>query len=320
MIQTIKRVIGQPEAKAALNEIIEARNFAEKNKRKFSFPTLLFSGLTGTGKTFLAETFAKLLQHAGFQFLELPVKTGWREFDKIAEKSCVIDSESGAATAIPTVFFLDEAHQNSPIEEIVKLITGSKESKLFERNGTKFFHDPSEHIWILASNEEIDPAQKRRCIEIPFGQYNHAEKKALINLMCEKIIEKDALEYLESRTKPMAGDIDNLCKRLNLQPVDKIDMRLARTMVQRMGLFPQGLIKKDLLLMERMSHDKRPTPIEALKAKIGDVKTSATRGRLGWLQALELAEARKGGYALTNSGVTYLKKLEQLQKESKRLT
>lgn len=316
-MRLIEKVIGQSEVKQYLNEIIAAKNFADKAKELFTFAPLYFSGLTGTGKSHFAEIFANVLGDAGFNFHPFPVQAGWRFFSNLAAKACSVDEESGLASAIPSIFFVDEAHEHSPIEEMVKLITGTKHERLFERNGTKFFHDPTQHVWIFASNEELDPAQKRRCMEVPFTTYKRAEKIALLRAMSRKAINDEAAEYFEGRTKPMAGDIQNLCNRLNLQLVNKVDIQTAKLVVKHMGLHPLGLVRKDLLLMVRMGADSRPTPIDALRAKAGDVKTSATRARLGWLMALELCEVRKGGYGLTKKGSKYLIDLAGAQAKEK---
>lgn len=317
MIKTIQKVIGQSEAKSLLNEIIEAKNFADKKNKSFNFPNLHFTGPSGVGKSHFAEQYADRFLEAGFQYIEIPVNAGWRFYADLAGKACSIDDDSGMGTAIPTIFFVDEAHEPSPIEEQLKLITGTKHAKLFERNGTKFYHDPAQHQWIFASNEDLDEAQARRLTEVPFGIYDRSEKKALFKVMCQKDLDDQVIDYFEGRTKPMAGHIEKVCKRLNLQPVDRIKIDLAKSLVQHMGLFPMGLEKKDLQLMLRMAKGSRPTPIDALRATIGDVKTSSTRKRLGWLQALEVTEIRRGGYGLTTSGINYLKNLADLQSTKK---
>jgi hypothetical protein len=313
MIKQLKNMIGQPEVKSALNEIIAAKNYADQKKRKFNFPNLFFSGISGVGKSHAAELYADLLKAAGFQYIPFPIRAGWRFWAEVSVKVCSINDDNGQAYAIPTIFFVDEAHEKSPIEEVVKLVTGVREPRLFERNGARFFSDPSAHQWIMASNEEIDPAQRRRLMEVPFSLYEPNEKKQLLTTMCEKDIHEPAIDYLETRVKPTAGDIKNLCDRLNLQPVDKIKLDEAKRVVKHVGLFPLGIMKKDLQLMLRMGGDTRPTPIDALKAKVGDIKTSATRSRLGTLMALELCEVRRGGYTLTKQGTEYLKKLAKLQ-------
>lgn len=307
-MKLINKFIGQTAAKETLNEILTAREYARKNKEPFIFPPLYFTGLSGVGKTELALKYVEALKDENFKFEEVPVKAGWRYFDQLAAR----------VAEVPAVIFLDEAQEPSPIEEMLKLILNVKEPRTFTRNDTTFSANPSNHSWILASNEEIDPALKRRCVEVAFTTYTQDEKKQLLKIMCNKDLPAETVDYLEARTKPMAGDIDNLCKRLNLQPVDKISLKLAKTIVQNIGLFPQGLVKKDLELLMRMHRaGEKPTPIDNLKAVIGDVKTSATRGRLGWLAAIELAEIRKGGYALTKGGIAYLKNLQAEQAKMK---
>jgi Holliday junction resolvasome RuvABC ATP-dependent DNA helicase subunit len=316
MIKQLK-MIGQPEVKATLNEIITAKNYAEKKGRRFVLPNLYFGGITGTGKSHVSEKYAELFQQSGFQYLPFPPVAGWRFWGDVAAKSCTVD-QHGVATAIPTIFFVDEAHEKSPIQEMIKLITGVRVPRLFPRNGVEFFSDPACHQWIFASDRELDPAQRRRLLEVPFSLYEKNEKKQLLTVMCEKNIHEQAIDYLEERVKPTAGDIKNVCDRLNLQPVDTIKLENAKTVVKNIGLFPQGLLKKDLMLMLRMGSETRPVPVEALKSKIGDVKTSATRSKLGTLMALELAETRRGGYTLTKKGIAYLKTLADLQEKDKK--
>ncbi len=257
--------------------------------------------------------FAEALKDEGFRFEEVPIHAGWRYFASLAEHVCSIDNTNGLAEAIPAVIFIDEAHHPSPIEEMFKLLINIKHPKLFERNGTRYYADPHSHAYAFASNEEVDPALKRRCLEIPFTSYDEEEKKQLIKTMCEKSINEQAIDYVESRTKPVAGEIEQVARRLNLQPIDRINIDIAKKVIKNMGLFPGGLVRRDLELMLRMAHDVRPTRIDTLKSKIGDIKTSATRNRLGWLQALELCETKRGGYILTKQGVTYLEDLDKQQ-------
>src|SRR6266404_2486895 len=105
MIKAFKNLIGQHEAKVALSEIVAGRNYAIQNKKPFSFPPLLFTGLSGSGKTWLGLKFAEGLKDEGFRFEEVPVKAGWRYFDQLVCKVCSIDDMSGFAAAVPAVIF-----------------------------------------------------------------------------------------------------------------------------------------------------------------------------------------------------------------------
>jgi len=313
MIKPLRGIIGQKEVVHSLNKVIAAKNRADKKKKKFIFPPVKLGGLTGLGKSYLAETVAERLVEAGFQFITVPAKPGWNFYRDLAQKISSIDEDSGSGYAIPSVIFVDEAHEKNPIKEQIKLITGTEKPRLWERNGTKLFSDLSQHWWIFASDRELDPAQNRRLMEIILSPYEPKEKKELLKAMSDKKIAVDALEYFEKRMKPMAGHVQQVAREINLEEPDIITLAVAKSIIKHMGLFPQGLIKKDLEAMVRMAESDRPVPVEVLKATAGDVKVKATRARIGWLMALNLTEPKRGGYTLTTQGKNYLRKLQELQ-------
>jgi len=313
-MKKLERLIGQSEVKARLNDVIQAIKNGEKTGERYVIPRILLGGLTGLGKTFFADAFADALS---WQFIEIPPQAGWRFFSEMALKSASINGETDAATPIPTVFLCDEAHDQKVLANMLKLVIGHDNPKMHERNGTKFFSDPAQHVWIFASNEELDPALRRRCggFELILSPYNKGEKKELISLYSDKPIDPEALDYLEGRIKPTAGEAKNLCDALNVELVKKIDLVTAKAVVKKVGLFPGGIKRADLQILQRIAQGN--AGLETLKCVACDVRTKTTKGRLGWLSSLNLCEPRKSAYVLTKNGSKYLLDLSEAQAKAR---
>lgn len=313
-MKRLEKIIGQAPAKAALNDLIAKIKFMEEREEYYPIPCILLTGETGAGKSFIAKEFAKSL---GFQYIPFPTKAGFRFWDTVAGKACSLDEETGNAYAIPTIFHVDECHNQPTLEDMFKLATENDKPTMITRNGTEFFSDRSKHVWIFSSNEKIDPAIRSRCktFTLDMLPLNRGEKKQVITLYCDKPIDGDALDYLEGRCKPWAREVKCVADRSSVELVERITLETAREIIQKMGLNPLGLVKKDLAILKRISEGN--ADLNVLKSISGDVQTSETRGRLGWLCSLQLAEPRKSNFILTKAGAKYLGDLMAAQRAEK---
>ncbi len=303
-MKKLERIIGQASVKERLNDIVAAYNDATKHKREFRFPCVCFAGVTGAGKTFLAEAFADALDRPLF---ELSPQAGWTVAAELA-------SFCGTVDANPGVIFVDEAHDQKTIINWVKLLTGHDNKQSHYRTGKPdicHVSDPTKHVWIFASNEELDPAIKRRCgsFHLELGPNNKGEKKKLLELYSSKPIDQEALDYLESRCKPYAGDVKNLADGLNVELCERVTIEIAKRAVSKIGLFPAGLLRPDIRILERVA--KEATPLNALKWIAGDAKPKATKARIGALMSYEYVKEEKGGYKATMQGNKYLDALRK---------
>ncbi len=313
-MKKLEKIVGLAVPKARVNDIIAKIKLAIVQAIFFCIPNIKLGGPTGMGKTYLAEAIAEAI---GWQFICIPPQAGWTFWRELALKTASINEETGEAYGIPTVILVDEAHDQKTLLNMFKLVTGHSDARMHERNGIKFYSDPSKHLWIFASNEKLDVAIERRCgafnLELP--PYNKGEKKQLLALYSEKEIDDDALEYLESRVKPTAGEVQNLANAANVEVEERLTLAVAKRVVQKVGLFPGGIVRQDLQLLKSIMEGKGN--LDALKWVAGDNKVSTTKTRLGWLTALSLVEPKRSQFSLTKQGVKYMTDLVKAQQAEK---
>jgi len=319
-MKRITQFIGQVAAIAKLNEIIDAFNYYTKKGDSYPFDPIFLLGPTGAGKTTLASVFA---EHTGFQFLELPPNAGWREFAKVAAKMASWN-EDGSFSAIPTCLFIDEFGSQKVLRDVLKKITEKEYKCVIERNGVKFPIDPYNIIIMIATDQEIERSQKRRCVNVTMGPVTNKEAQELYSAILRRIapsksVHKDALQYLADRTKPFPGDIKQVCMGLKNQTTNAIDLKVAKHVMQVEGLSKGGLDRQDRATLKRVASDARGTSMDVLQSlpEISDVKSSTTRKRLGWLQVLGLVDKNGHGYIATKACVQYLADLALAQKNAR---
>lgn len=312
----ITKFIGQSSVVQSLNEILSARKHAEENGKTFFYRPLLFSGLTGLGKTELSGRYAECL---GVQILVLPANAGWTEFSKLAGKLASVNEETGEWTGIPSVILIDEAHSQKVLADIIKvLFNDGKGRNTISRNGTMYYYDSSVHQVIFASNRTLDAAISGRCYKLQLSPYTKAEKKKLISLMMAdngQTITDDALEVLESRVKPTGREIKDMVYPFSLSCKTEINADDALNKAKDKGFFRLGLRAIDLKIMLRLAEGATTTSV--LKYVAQDDKKRDSQEKIDWLIALDLVQETRGGFALTSAGKAYLDNLNQEQKAAK---
>ena len=305
-------LIGQSEAKEILNGMLAKKEYSEKRGESYQFQPLIFKGLTGLGKTEMAERLAKTLN---LPMVEVPPNAGWTFWREMSNATASIDNERGTATAIPSVIFFDETHSQKILMDVMKIQYGNDEAHLLERNGTKNFFDPFNHLVIFASNQKLDTAIERRARSLQLVPYSKAEKKQLLSLFAKKhgqTIEADALEFLESRVKPTAGEIKNLCKCLSDVCADVLTLEHAETTCKLNGYFTYGLNKIDLQILMRL--EKGIATAAVLKFLAMADKKRDVQILIDWLIALNLVQSSvKSGFMLTDAGHKYLSDIREKQ-------
>lgn len=330
LLKRITHFIGQAMAIAKLNEIIDAFNYATKKGEHYQFDPIFLLGPTGTGKTTIAAVMAEHMQR---QFHVIPPNSGFREWANLAAKLSSF-SEDGSWSAIPATILIDEVHSQKTLFTLIKKISETEGRLVIERNGVKFAFDPREHLLILATDTEMERSQKRRCVNVTLGTVTQSEAQQifvaiLARLSPSKTIHKDALVYLSERTKPYPGDIKQVCMSLKNQTTDKITLDVAKHVMRVNGLTKNGLDIEDRITMSRIAglnpkgqpiaDAGRGASLDTLQniPEIMDVKSGTTRKRLGYLQALGLAEKSGRGYVATKACVTYLRELSEALKNAK---
>ena len=308
----ISKFIGQTNAVASLNEIVAAKEYAEAKGKEFHFRPILFKGLTGLGKTELSKLFGNCM---GMQFLELPANAGWGEMGKIAEKMSSFDDETKTFSAIPSTIFIDEAHSQKVLADLIKVLFNDKKgTNHISRNGRDYFYDPRFHLVIFASNRTLDAALEGRCYKLQLVPYTKPQKIQLIKIMGAEngnIFSDEAAEILESRVKPTAREIKDLVYPFSLLQKEKIDGKTALEKAKEKGFFPLGLRPLDIQLIKRIAEGSATAAV--LKHIAQDDKKRDTQDKIDWLIALGLVAEGRGGFTVTKEGGKYFEKLRELK-------
>lgn len=311
-MKKLANYIGQKQAVARLNQIATAANNAKKAGERFYFPVIKLGGLTGLGKSELAECFADCFQK---QFVEMPIGAGWTWLSQTAKTVTSQDDERGTVSAIPATIYVDEAHSQKTLANALKKLI-EKDVSTFERNGTKWHTDMSEHLWIFASNEMLDKALERRCeVQIELSPYTCAEKKQLLAFFLSHNgteASEETIAYLETRAKPTAADCKMIAKNASFFAGSFREVATARKLVEQMGRFHCGLDRGEIRGLEFLEVNKTANA-SALRHRMG--YTGATgekkvRDSMGFLACSGFVDQISvSSFMIANDGKKYLTKL-----------
>lgn len=323
----ITKYIGQKNAVEALNEELKAFENSEKNGEHYVFRPKAFLGHTGTGKSNLANVFADQLAHKGFNYIEIPINAGWRDIYDVFAKIQSEDEESGEITAIPHVIFMDEVQsQKDDIVDLWKALTTKvTERKVIRRQGRNFLYDPTCHQWLLATNQTIDSAAERRCMDIQVTTYAPNEMRELAELMlCKKHglkLGDAAFNALLSRCKPLAGDLEKvtgpLVTRAKAEDSAVLSEASVTDVMIKQGFFVGGLRKPDVAILSALTTGAKPVAVLRFTKGVGDDKKSMTQAKVDYLCSAGLVEPVRNAFGLSKAGIEYVKKLAQTQKAKK---
>ena len=308
-MQKLNNIIGQREAVSRINQIVTASKEAARRDERFYWPAIKFGGLSGLGKSYLAEALAEAV---GRTMHEAPINAGWTWYKYVANQLTSINKETGETSPIPAVVYIDEAHSQKTLRDAFKKLI-EKDKQIITRNGTTWDSDLSEHVWIMASNETLDKALERRCeINIELVPYSRAEKIKLLQMYLKRAASDETLAYLETRCKPTAADCKTIAVNANIYAGEELDMSAARKLVSQMGRFQEGLERGDIRAMERLKGG--PANVHTLKhvmqftGETGEKKVKDSMGMLCGMSYVEQLNA--SSFAITKPGIRYLDKLK----------
>lgn len=165
-LSTFEKIIGQ-------NTVVKKLNFyVNSHRANTSFPTMLFTGSHGLGKTYVAGLLAENL---GRKFLE--INCGTVSTTKDFVEDVLISKVLGSK---PTTILLDEAHRLS--SEVTTLLlsllaTNNNGYNLLDYKGLQIKFDLSKINTVLATTDsfKIFPPLVDRCETIYFQSYDNTE-------------------------------------------------------------------------------------------------------------------------------------------------
>lgn len=314
-MQKLGKIIGQRDAVKQINTLIETINHSERHGENFYTPVVKLGGLSGLGKSFLAEAVAEA---AGRQIIECPIKAGWTWFSEACKLTTSEDDE-GNTSPIPATIYVDEAHAQPTLKDMFKKLI-EKDNQVVRRNGKTWHSNLKHHLWMLASNEMMDKALERRCeFRLELVPYSKTEKIQLLERYLKEFspgveLEEEAVKFLESRVKPTAADCKTVAKNSSIHHRSgSLCLKKARDLVSTLGRFNLGLDRREIRAMERLQNNT--ANVQTLRYVMELTGTSGekdVKDRMGWLCSFGLATQESAtNYAITKDGKNYLDKLKK---------
>lgn len=203
-IEELDNLIGLKKAKKQLHAILEASYTKEKRRQQgLSNPAksfhLAFLGNPGTGKTVVAELYAKILARRGIitsgRILELNAATGISTSD--------LEKGIGGVIVIDEAYELHRMVSGTKITEIVAFMESHRADTVLIFAGYK---------WATLEMIKSNPGFKSRLAgTIEFEDYSAKEKSQIFDYFCKENdyrIDPEARKYLEEEIINLPGNIE----------------------------------------------------------------------------------------------------------------
>jgi holliday junction DNA helicase RuvB len=295
-----KDVIGQAEAKATLDFFVKTHNIDTP------FPTMLFTGSHGLGKTFFAKKVAKVL---GRQFLEVNCGDIKDSYDFIEIVLAKVFNRNQ-----PTTILMDEAHAlSNDITTILLTFLNPTEKGVNEFVYKGINIEWNLHlinvIFATTDGYKIFKPLRNRCQEVYFYPYSEEELYGIVTqylpgvkLACSK---RDLALTCRGRARDayvLSTNIKRYIVSLNKGVFSQDDLNILKG---ALGILPMGLKKNEVDVLKVI---EKHGPISASNLAIRMmVNTSNIEEELEIrLRELGLIESSSRGRRITEDGLGYL--------------
>jgi Holliday junction resolvasome RuvABC ATP-dependent DNA helicase subunit len=302
----VDNVIGQEDAKRLLSFFINSHS------DETPFPTTLFTGSQGLGKTYMAEKVAKAL---GRDFIEVnceSIKTLDDFFQKVWF-GMVLNRPEGRGDN-PVTVLLDESHGLSQevTNALLSMLNPNDDNKNVYAYQDKLIEIDFRHVnFIFATTDAhmMFTPLLSRVEEVSFTRYNNEELLGILKLYLPEVeITADNTEVAEAcrgRGRDAFKLSVNLKRYLNMKNTNVLDADGWNEMKTIRGIWPKGLYNKEVEFMKIL---KAYAPISSrnLAIKMG-VNANNIEDELEIRpRELGLIESSSKGRTLTKEGEKYI--------------
>lgn len=222
--------------------------FAISNSNETPFPTLLFTGSHGLGKTFLAEKVANML---GRNFISVNCGSIKKREDFILDVLYKI--------RYPTTIFLDESHGlSSEITTILLSLINPNENhtNILSCKDVDFVYDMSLINLIFATTDAhiMFRPLKNRCFPVYFQTYGKEELIDILKFYLNNASINCDLDDISGACRSRARDAyllsQNIKRYLNLKNTKEVSEEGWNEIKNTFDIFPMGLSTEEVSLLE----------------------------------------------------------------------
>lgn len=295
-----ENIIGQNEARSTLDFFIQSHS------AKTPFPTLLFTGGHGLGKTFFASRVAAAL---GRQFIEInciDIKTSDDFIRSILRLIFQVNR--------PTTILLDEAHAMSNDLETLLLTflnpTSRNVNSYSFRGGTIYWDMALINVIFATTNGyKVAKPLKNRCQEIYFYPYSDDELCQIVkgyvpevNLLCSP---RDLALTCRGRARDAYVLSTNIRRHIKITGRNEFGQNDLDVLKGRLGILPMGLKRAEVEVLKAVD-EHGPISASNLAIKLMVQVENIEEELEIRLRELGMIDSTSRGRTITPAGKTYL--------------
>jgi Holliday junction DNA helicase RuvB len=298
----IQDVIGQHDVIKKLNFYIKAHDHGQ------CFPTTLFSGSHGLGKTYIAGKLAKSLNR---RYLEVNCSSVKSVDDFITLATKKISGDKGIT------ILLDESHGlNSEVTNMLLTILNPSSSMInnYAHDGTIYIFDLNKMNFIFGTTDahEMFAPLKNRCEQVYFHPYDDVSILEMLKMYNTGISFECDLEELVHACRGRGRDTFVLSQNLSrhLLGLKVLDEQLWEDFKFIFNIYPLGLKKEELNLLKAIKH-YGPISCANLALKLMVNQKNIKEELEVRLQEVGLITSSTRGRVVTERGIKYLNELKE---------
>jgi len=301
----INNVIGQGDAKKKLSF------FAQSHCEETPFPTLLFTGSQGLGKTYMSQ---KVADSLGRELIEVNCGSINTAKDFI-EKVWMGMVFSGGDK--PRTILLDEAHKLS--FEITTLLLSFLNPNPENKNVISFSDYAIEYnfhttniIFATTDAHMMFKPLLNRCTEIYFNKYNKTELYKILKMYLPKVSLKCDITEIADACRGRARDAfvlsQNVKRYCVMQKVKKLEQNGWNELKSLFGIYPKGLNTQEISFM-KMLCEYAPISSKNMAIKLGVNVNNIEEELEIRPRELGFMESTSRGRCLTEMGKGYINQI-----------
>jgi len=293
-------IIGQSECCKQLSMLVNSHSL------ETPFPTLLFSGSQGLGKTYMAQKVASAL---GRELVEINCGSIKTTSDLM---NVLINRVAGET---PKTILFDESQElQDEVSESLKTLLAPNEdlSNTFNYKSYTFQYDFRKYNVIFATTDayKMERALVNRCKKLYFHLYEKADLIKILNhylpstfFSCDQTALSYACRGRARDTFFLSQDIKRYC---NLRKTSTITESGWKEFQEIFGIYPYGLKSEEVELLKILEKCE-PCSIHSLAVKMGVKEKNIELELEVRLRELGFIDNTARGRILTEDGKAYLK-------------
>jgi Holliday junction resolvasome RuvABC ATP-dependent DNA helicase subunit len=287
------------------NSVIKkVRFFAESSSNETPFPTLLFTGSHGLGKTYLAEKVSKVL---GRKFISVNCGTIKKHDDFFKRVITKIDG--------PTTIFLDESHNlSSEITTILLSLLNPTDNHInkITFDGLNILYDMKYVNLIFATTDAhmMFRPLRNRCYKVYFTPYSKKDLLKIMDFYLEDVTLYCDLDEISDSCRSRARDAfllsQNIKRYVSVKNTKAISREDWNDIKDTFDIFPRGLSKEEVELLE-LIRDSGPISCGNLALRLMVNEDNIKSELEVRLRELGLIESTSKGRNITEEGRRYFR-------------